>query len=120
MTTKQNGPDPERRQLMADRLREARTTRGLTQIDVEREIGIHRSGISDIETGHRGVTALEIHRLSRLYGRSVAWLVGDDDEEETDIQLLRIIQDLTDGERAYVLTFARFLASPFHRKAARR
>jgi transcriptional regulator with XRE-family HTH domain len=106
--TRNNG-DSERRRLIADRLRAARRASRLTQAEVEGEVGIPRSGISDIETGKRGVTGLEVCRLARTYGRSVAWLVGEEEFEPKGTELLDLVEVLPHEARAFLLVFVRCL-----------
>lgn len=97
------------RLLLAARLREARETLGLTQGDVATAIGIQRTAVSDLESGKRGVSGLELRRLSRLYRRSVAWLLGEP-EQPPDTELEAATAQLGKSDRQAVIQFARFLA----------
>ena len=96
---------------LAARLREARTYLGLVQGDVSNALGIPRASISEIESGKRKVTSLELRRFARLYRRSVGWLLG---EEEVDLSshapLFRATEALSAGDKEQVLRFAEFLA----------
>lgn len=65
------------RQTLARRLRKARTSRGLTQAEVGRALGLHRPTISAIEAGRRAVTSEELYRLSRLLAVPVSDLLSD-------------------------------------------
>jgi transcriptional regulator with XRE-family HTH domain len=74
-----------RRVLLAERIREARKSAGLSQGQVAKLMGLHRPSISEIEAGNRRVSADELSRLAGLFDVSVAWLVGDAPETvETD------------------------------------
>lgn len=95
--------------VLGARLREARTAIGLTQDNVATAVGIPRSAVSDIETGKRSVTGLELRRLARLYRRPVQWLLGDDDPPVSD-EIIAAITALADHDQTAVLGFARFLA----------
>ncbi|MGA5182952.1 helix-turn-helix domain-containing protein [Streptomyces pseudogriseolus] len=53
------------------RLTAARRRAGLTQHQVAAQLGLPRSGVSEIETGHRKVYATELGHLARLYGEPV-------------------------------------------------
>jgi transcriptional regulator with XRE-family HTH domain len=97
--------------VIAARLREGRTALGLTQEDVAGVVGIPRSGVAEMEAGRRGVSGLELRRLARLYRRSVAWLVGEDDDIPVDPILAEQVARLTPQDRDQVLTFARFLSA---------
>jgi hypothetical protein len=55
---------------------------------------------------------LEIRRLARIYRKSVAWLLGDDDVELSDAEpLYRAAEALSARDRDQVLRFAEFLAA---------
>lgn len=102
------------RQEMAARLREARESAGLTQADAATALGIPRSGVADIERGHRNVSSLELRSLARLYRRDIAWLaVAFDgaDAATSDTELNEAIATLNDKDRRLVAQYARFLAS---------
>jgi transcriptional regulator with XRE-family HTH domain len=104
-------------QALADRLKEARRTLGLTQADVTEATGIARSGVSAMESGHRGVTAIEIGRLAQLYRRSVEWLLGDETSPTDDPALLKAVAPLSPKDRELLLSYARFLKSQKGRHA---
>jgi len=103
---------PTEQQLVGRRLRSARETLGLTQDDVAGALGIPRTSVIAMEAGRRNVTALELRRLARLYRRSVAWLLGEeDDAAAVDNALYRATSELSENEKEQVLRFAQFLAS---------
>ncbi|MGQ0765406.1 MAG: helix-turn-helix domain-containing protein [Gemmatimonadota bacterium] len=62
---------------MATNVRTARERLGLSQKDVALELEIARSAVSDIETGKRQVSAVELVGLARILGTSVERLLGD-------------------------------------------
>lgn len=71
--------DPTAAEALAHRLRAARKKAGLSQEQVAEAVGINRPAVSNIEgRGGRGrhVLAIELADLSRLYGVSVADLLG--------------------------------------------
>ena len=74
---KSDQEDVERRSL-GGRLREARKYLGLKQEDVAVHLNIPRTALSDIEHGQRRVGALELTRLSKLYGQQVSYFTGED------------------------------------------
>jgi transcriptional regulator with XRE-family HTH domain len=101
---------------VAQRLRAARETLGLTQEDVASALGMPRTSVIAMEAGKRNVTALEIRRLARLYRREVSWLLGEGPEliEEgsaEDQALFRATARLTVDDKEQVLRFAQFLAA---------
>lgn len=97
---------------MGQRLREAREAQGLTQEAVSSALRIPRSSVPLIESGKRNVTAPELKLLSRLYQRSVEWILGDAEPEvATDSALHRAAGALSPDDKEQVLRFAQFLAS---------
>ena len=99
--------------VVASRIREARESFGLTQEEVSGALGIPRTSVHAMETGKRGVSALELRRLARLYRRRVEWLLGEDDAPiaAADGALYRATRDLSDEDKDQVLRFAQFLAA---------
>src|SRR3979490_719432 len=65
------------RQLLSERLKEAREYVSLKQEDVAKKLGIPRSALSNIEAGSRKVDAIELAQLAKLYQRPVAWFTGE-------------------------------------------
>ncbi|RBY78675.1 XRE family transcriptional regulator [Blastococcus sp. TF02-09] len=106
--------EPNEQQAVGRRLRAARETLGLTQEDVAGALGIQRTSVIAMEAGRRNVSALELRRLARLYRRSVAWILGEEDVEPAvseDRALYRATAELSPEDRAQVLRFAEFLAA---------
>ena len=66
---------------LARRLRAARRACHITQAKAARVLGIPRSAVSQIETGQRSVSGLELHRLAQLYSRDVGDFLEDRFEE---------------------------------------
>ena len=63
------------------RLREARKAKGLTQVEVSRISGISQNGYSDWETGKNRGDARSLGRLAELYGVTVNYLLGIDEND---------------------------------------
>ncbi|MBD3778250.1 MAG: helix-turn-helix transcriptional regulator [Micrococcales bacterium] len=99
--------------VVAARLREARESLGLTQEEVSGALQIPRTSVHAMEAGKRGVSALELRRLARLYRRSVEWLLGEEEAPAVaaDGALYRATRDLSAEDREQVLRFAQFLAA---------
>ena len=66
---------------LARRLRAARKACHITQAKAARVLGIPRSAVSQVETGQRGVSGLELYRLAQLYSRDVGDFLEDRFEE---------------------------------------
>lgn len=58
--------------VLGARLRLARTEAGLSQADVADALGLLRPSVTLMEHGKRGVLALELADIARLYGVPVA------------------------------------------------
>lgn len=98
--------------MLGGRLREAREYVGLKQEQVGRHLGIPRTAVSEMEGGKRGVSALELKQLARLYQRPVAWFTGDEEVGPlpADVAFLtRTVNGLSDNDRAELQRFAEFL-----------
>ncbi|WP_244857602.1 helix-turn-helix domain-containing protein [Agromyces archimandritae] len=59
------------------RIAQARTDAGQTQAQLAATAGLDRSAVAKIETGARGVSALELARLAQAVGQRVEWLLED-------------------------------------------
>jgi len=70
---------------LARRLRAARKDCHITQAKAARVLGIPRSAVSQMETGQRGVSALELHRLAQLYSRDVGGFLEDRFKESNPV-----------------------------------
>lgn len=94
--------------VSADRLREARVYLGFSRDEVSGAMGRERRWVDDIENGRQNITGEELRKLSRLYRRPVGWLQGKT-EFQPDPDLLRQVENLTEGDREAILDFAEFL-----------
>ncbi|WP_187808254.1 helix-turn-helix domain-containing protein [Aquipseudomonas alcaligenes] len=107
-----SGVEDDRVQL-AERLRAAREYVGLSQADVAQVLGVGRTAITGIETGTRKVEAVELKTLSRLYRRSVDYLLTGGEPEHSGPEqlafLARAINGLTEKDVTEVARFADFL-----------
>ena len=82
-------------------LRQARTSRGLTQADIAPQLGVSRATIAQIETGRRSVKAEDLRRLAAFYGCSVSELLPPaTDAQEVDglAELFRAHPDLAEDQ----------------------
>ena len=84
---------------LGQRLKSAREAIGLTQQRVAGQVELTRVAISQIESGHRAVSSLELMRLSRLYGRDMASFLKERYVEKDALAiLLRTHPDLIENE----------------------
>ena len=61
---------------MAHKLRELRKERNLSQMDVAVAVGVGRSTIASIESGHDVPGRETLMALAEFYGRSLDWLMS--------------------------------------------
>ena len=98
---------------LASKLRDARDYLGFSQEEVAVKLGVPRASISAMEHGKRKVSSLELKQLARLYRRPVEYFFDDSEpsepDDETTRALFRATRQLSDSDRAQVLTFAKFL-----------
>ena len=88
------------RQLIANRLYEARKDRYLKQQEVGIALGIRQSSYSDLENGKRDMTIPELFILADLLGVPITWLLG-----------INNIPQLTDSECLEVEKYIKFIIS---------
>lgn len=100
-----------RRLELARRLREAREYVGLSQEEVAGVLGISRPAVTNMESGSREVKAVELDKLSALYGRTVQFLLtGEAKIDEGRVAFLaRATKGLTDRDLEELGRFASFL-----------
>lgn len=113
MTSHQPDADDAKRMQLAQRLREARDYVGLSQEDVANVLGVSRPAVTNIEAGTRKVEAVELEKLSSLYGRTVQFLLsGETQNDESRIAFLaRATNGLTERDLEELGRFAAFLKS---------
>ena len=84
---------------LGQRLKSAREVIGLTQQRVADQVELTRVAISQIESGHRAVSSLELMRLSRLYGQDMTSFLEERPVEQDALAvLLRVHPDLIEYE----------------------
>jgi transcriptional regulator with XRE-family HTH domain len=104
-------PEQEREEL-GQRIREARLYLELSQEEVAAAVGIPRPSISAIESGTRGVDALELKRLAKVLNRSVQYFAGETTPDAADekVELLaRAAEGLSDSDISELQRFAAYL-----------
>jgi transcriptional regulator with XRE-family HTH domain len=101
------------RQKLGAKLREAREYLVLSQDEVARILGIPRTALSHIESGQRGVDALELTKLAHLYKRPVTYFTGESQPDagmpEDVAHLARAAAGLSEGDRRELSRFAEYL-----------
>lgn len=110
------------RQVLSERLKEAREYVGLKQEDVAKKLGIPRSALSNIEAGSRKVDVIELTQLAKLYQRPVTWFTGEDSIGAAKLpdevaHVARAAASLSLQDRQELARFADFLKSRARTKA---
>ncbi|WP_264535810.1 helix-turn-helix domain-containing protein [Flavobacterium sp. N1736] len=72
------------REKIAERLKEARISSGLSQAQAATQLKLQRPAISEIEAGNRKVSAEEVIQFANLYKVDSNWLLLQDSQEETE------------------------------------
>jgi transcriptional regulator with XRE-family HTH domain len=103
------------RQILAERLREAREYVGLSQEEVATYLRVPRTAVTNMEAGQRRVDALELKNLAQLYKRSVGYFTGESEIERDlpkDVAVLaRAAAGLSDQDQEELRRFAEYLRS---------
>jgi transcriptional regulator with XRE-family HTH domain len=101
------------RQRLGARLREAREYLGLSQDEVAKYLSIPRTALSHIESGQRGVDALELKKMAQLYKQPVVYFTGESQPaagmSEDVAHLARAAAGLSEGDRRDLNRFAEYL-----------
>lgn len=80
---------------LGERLRKAREAAGLTQEEAAAELNLSRSGISQMETGDRSVSSIELSKLAYLFGRDITeFLSAEFDNQDSFAALYRANPDM--------------------------
>lgn len=89
--------------ILAKRLKEARESAGLKQIDAAKKLGISNGTLSGYERDYRDPDTDILNKMADLYGVSVDWLLGktsqpslyDGSDEDMDEELKEFIKEAT-------------------------
>ena len=76
------------RRELGRRLRNGRRANHVTQAEAAEALGVPRSSISQMESGNRNISGLELHRLARLYGQDIREFLREDFTETAPITAL--------------------------------
>src|SRR5260221_13917196 len=87
---------------LGERLRRSREYLGLSQSEVAEYMGLSRPAVTNMETGKRKVSTLELTRLASLYRQPYEYFVGEVSEfveDKTAGALYRTARDLSERDR---------------------
>ena len=100
------------REMINNRLKEARKTLGINQVDFAAKIGIAQSGYSHIETGENALTEQNIKLICLIFDVNETWLRSGEGEmfnttskprNEDEKKLLEMFRLLSPEMREFVL-----------------
>ena len=90
------------------RLKKAREYLGLTQEDVAKLLGVSRVIITNIESGTRKVSADELEKFSKIYGRSMDELMNGKITEENVKMFARTFSELSEEDQEEIVNLIKF------------
>ena len=80
-----------------NRLKELRKAKGLTQVELAKQIGIGQSGYSDWERGITKIDSESLTKLSALFSVSVGYLLGKDDDAKENFCRIPVLGSVPAG-----------------------
>ena len=80
-----------------NRLKELRKEKGLTQVELAKQIGIGQSGYSDWERGITKIDSESLTKLSALFSVSVGYLLGKDDDAQENFRRIPVLGSVPAG-----------------------
>jgi transcriptional regulator with XRE-family HTH domain len=102
----------------AARIREIRRSRGMTQDELARRVGVSRSAIAQWETDRTGQVRANLARVAAVLGVSIGYLLtGDSDTGLVNVEtaderaLLSLYRQIREPGRAELLRNARLMAA---------
>jgi len=103
---------------IASRIRDARISKGWSQMDLAAAVGVSRSAVAQWETGRAGQITVNLGRIATALGIGVEWLVHDSPTASVEaglladeLALLRLYRECTAEDRQVLLTLARRLVA---------
>ena len=78
------------REIIGRNLQHARTQLGLSQTEIATTLGLaSHSVVSEIESGHRQISAVELASVARVLGKNMDWFFDPDAIKEDLVALAR-------------------------------
>jgi transcriptional regulator with XRE-family HTH domain len=108
---------------LASKLRQARQDAGLSQAEVAGRAGLSRVSVSEIESGRRKVSSLELASLAKLYDRGAEHFLGTSNAEPSFgsptmvSHLARTAKQLAPQDQEQLVRFAEYLRGQSRKKS---
>ncbi|PSV88341.1 helix-turn-helix transcriptional regulator [Photobacterium angustum] len=67
---------------IAQKIREAREWKGLTQVSMAKQLGVARQTYLDVESGKTEPRILMLMNIAKITGRPLHWFISDDNTPE--------------------------------------
>lgn len=80
-----------------NRLKELRKGKGLTQVELAKQIGIGQSGYSDWERGITRIDSESLAKLSALFSVSVGYILGEDENDRESFRRVPVLGSVPAG-----------------------
>ena len=78
-------------------MKELRKGKGLTQVELAKQIGIGQSGYSDWERGITRIDSESLAKLSALFSVSVGYILGEDENERESFRRVPVLGSVPAG-----------------------
>ena len=110
-------------QLIPERLRTARENIGITMAEAARRLNLSKIGYCRYEYGDRTPSPQTVEVIARVFGTSVAYLIGDSEDISPDSiviskndapELFELVQSLSDSDSSVqrrIMAYAKKLSS---------
>lgn len=95
--------------LCALRLKELRTSKGMTLADFAHIAGTSASTIKRYEDGERVPNLSFLEKVSKKHLVPLEWLTGGEQKNDKEEEMLSIFRQLATGEQRALIIYAKFL-----------
>lgn len=94
------------------RIRQARSAKDLTQVELAAAIGVSRAHLTNVEGGNGGLALDKLSLLATETGTTVAWLIGEAGPvDESEVALLAAFRPLDQRDREAAVRIVKSLRS---------
>ena len=97
---------------MALRIKSIRIDRGLTQLQLAEMAGLSRSQLSEIETETKPANTLRLNAIAAALKVDVEQLFDQEAKDAYRTELMLLMRDLSDDDKAAILRMARAMIKP--------
>lgn len=91
-----------------DRLRKCREDLSLTQDYVAKYLGVPRTAVVQMESGNRKVSGDELIKLSCLFGVSVDYILGTQQQSDAATMFARSFDNLPEEDKQEIINLIEF------------